>query len=437
MLSPEPEPVRDAPALEDELTFRPTSPLLEIDTIEVVPESTFDTDVVTPPRPARRGEFLRFCPPSIGEEEIQEVADSLRSGWITTGPKAKRFEAEFMARVNAPAALALSSCTAGLHTSLVALGIGPGDEVITTPLTFCSTVNVIEHVGATPVLVDVEADTLNISAAGIEAAITNRTRAILVVHYAGHPVDLDPIREIALQHGIPLIEDAAHAITAKYKGRSIGSGDNLAAFSFYATKNLTTGEGGMLTGSPDLIERSRRISMHGMNRDAWKRYSKSGSWYYEVTEPGFKYNMTDIQAGLGLAQLAKVDRFQNRRREAVADYNLAFFDEPGLETPVEHPWVEHAWHLYVLRLRPEALRVSREQFIEELTERNIGSSVHFIPVHLHPYYRDKYGYRPEQFPVALRNYERMVSLPLHPGLTAEDTCDVIYAVLDIVSRYRR
>jgi dTDP-4-amino-4,6-dideoxygalactose transaminase len=387
--------------------------------------------------PARRTEFLPFSPPQVGEEEIQEVVDTLRSSWITTGPKTKRFEADFAAYLGAPGALALNSCTAGLHTALAALGIGPGDEVITTPITFTASVNVIEHVGARPVLVDVEPDTLNIDPAAVAAAVTPRTRAILPVHYAGHPVDLDALHAVARAAGLAVVEDAAHAVPARYKGRLVGSGDNPVAFSFYATKNLTTAEGGMLTGAPAFLERARVLSLHGMSRDAWRRYDKGGSWRYEVLVPGFKYNMTDIAASLGLWQLKKLAGFQERRREVARMYAEAFGDEPALELPVERPDVEHAWHLYVLRLRPGALRIGRDRFIEELTARNIGTSVHFIPIHLHPYYRDKYGYPPDRFPVALGNYERMVSLPLHPGLTDDDVADVTEAVLDVVRACRR
>jgi len=385
---------------------------------------------------AKRSAFLPFSPPLIGEEEIREVVDTLRSSWITTGPKTKRFESEFATYVEAPGALALNSCTAALHTALVTLGIGPGDEVITTPLTFAASVNVIEHVGAQPVLVDVEPDTLNIDPGEVEAAITLRTRVILPVHYAGHPVNLDPLRALADRHRLALVEDAAHAVSARYKGRLIGSGANPAAFSFYATKNLTTAEGGMLTGDPDFLARARVVSLHGMSRDAWKRYDKGGSWFYEVLLPGFKYNMTDIQAALGVCQLRKLEQFQHRRREVVSQYNRAFADEPALELPVTRPEVEHAWHLYVLRLRPEALTIDRDRFIQELAERNIGSSVHFIPIHLHPYYRDKYGFTPNTFPVAYDSYTRMLSLPLSAGLSDRDAGDVIEAVLDVVRSHR-
>ena len=385
----------------------------------------------------RRSNFLLFSTPAVGEEEMLEVADTLKSGWITTGPKTRQFESAFREKVGAPAALGLNSCTAGLHLGLLALGIRAGDEVITTPMTFCACANVIEHLGARPVLVDVEPDTLNLCPKAVEAALTPKTKAILAVHYAGHPVDLDPIQDIANAHGVALIEDAAHAVPASYKGRLIGSGSNPVAFSFYATKNLTTGEGGMLTGSPELIDRARVLGLHGMSRDAWKRYGQGGSWFYQVDEPGFKYNMTDVQAAMGVAQLRKLDRFQARRRAIVAAYNLAFEDVDALEVPTERAEVEHAWHLYVLRLRLGALRIGRDQFIDELTALNIGTSVHFIPIHIHPFYQQKYQYQPRHFPVAYQSYERMLSLPLHPLLTDADVGDVTSAVLDVVQRFMR
>jgi dTDP-4-amino-4,6-dideoxygalactose transaminase len=387
--------------------------------------------------PAGRADFLPFSPPAVGEDEIAEVVDALRSGWITTGPKARRFEEAFAERLGAPAALGLNSCTAGLHTALATLGIGPGDEVITTPMTFAASVNVIEHVGARPVLVDVEHDTLNIDPAAVERVLTNRTRALLPVHFAGHPAELDPLGELALSHRLAMIEDAAHALPAAYRGRPVGSGGNPVAFSFYATKNLTTGEGGMLTGGVEFLERARVLSLHGMDRDGWKRYAKGGNWFYEVVAPGFKYNMTDIQAAMGLAQLRRLDAMQQRRREVVGLYGDAFRDADALELPSARPHVEHAWHLYVVRLRLDRLRIDREQAIRELAARNIGASVHFIPVHLHPWYRDRYGFVPGQFPVAYASYLRTLSLPLHPGLTDADVGDVVTALLDVLRKFRR
>jgi dTDP-4-amino-4,6-dideoxygalactose transaminase len=396
-------------------------------------------NVLTRPAPAapstRRSTFLSFAPPLVGEEEIAEVVDTLRSDWITLGPKTRQFEADFAEYVGAPAALALNSCTAGLHTALVAAGVGAGDEVITTPLTFAASVNVIEHVQARPVLVDVEPDTLNIDVERIAAAITPRTRAIVPVHFAGQPVDLDGVHELARRHGLLVLEDAAHALPARFGDRFVGGGENPVAFSFYATKNLTTAEGGMLTGSRTFIDRARIISHHGLSREAWRRYQQGGSWFYELVLPGFKYNMTDVQAAMGLWQLRKLERAQVRRREVVAAYGRAFADHPAFETPVLRAGREHAWHLYVLRLRLEHLTIDRDRFIEELSARNIGTSVHFIPIHLHPFYRDRYGYVPGSFPIAYDAYRRIVSLPLNPRLSDEDVADVIDAVLDVADTF--
>jgi dTDP-4-amino-4,6-dideoxygalactose transaminase len=375
--------------------------------------------------------IVRFSPPSIGEDEIREVVDTLGSDWITTGPKVARFEQQFRGFVGAPAALALNSCTAGLHLSLVALGIGPCDEVITSTLTFTSTVNVVEHVGARPVLVDVEADTLNLDPECVESAITPRTKAIIAVHYAGHPADLDSLQEIADRHGIALIEDAAHGLPAAYRGRTVGSSANLTSFSFYATKNLTTGEGGMLTGDPELVDRARILSLHGMSRNAWNRYGAEGTWFYDVVAPGFKYNMTDIQAALGLAQLARFEKLQARRARIFARYNEALMSIPGLLLPACRDHVEHAWHLYVLRINDGVFRGGRDQMVKLLKARGICTSVHFIPVHLHTYYREKYGYRADDFPIALENYQRMLSLPLSPALTDDDVSRVIASVREI------
>lgn len=381
--------------------------------------------------------FIPFSPPFIGEEEITEVIDTLRSDWITTGTKVKRFEQDFVSFTGACAALAVSSATDAMLAGLAALGIGPGHEVITTPMTFCSTVHVIEHLGARPVLVDVEPDTMNIDPALVRRAITQRTRAIMPVHLYGHPCEMDTLMEIAKQNNLNLIEDAAHAFPARYKGRMIGTIGTLTAFSFYATKNLTTGEGGMLTGDPELIERARLWSLHGMSRDAYKRYSSEGSWYYEVVLPGFKCNMTDIQASLGLQQLKKLPAFQSRRREVAQAYNEAFANMLELEVPTVRAEVESSLHLYVLRLNLDSLNIDRGQFIDELKARNIGASVHFIPIHLHPYYREKYGYRPEDFPVAYENYGRILSLPLNPRLSDHDVERIIEAVTEIAAKFRK
>jgi len=382
-----------------------------------------------------RKQFLSFSPPSIGNAERNEVLDTLNSDWITTGPKTKAFEAKLAQYLGASGIVALNSCTAGLHVGLVALGIGPGDEVIVPAMTFCATANVVEHVGARPVLVDVCPDTLNLDPEAAGKAITPRTKAIIPVHYAGHPVDLDPIFELAKKHGLVVMEDAAHALPAKYKGVMVGSRDNLAAFSFYATKNLTTIEGGCLTGDPALVDKARIIGHHGMNRDAWKRFDKSGSWYYEVVLPGFKYNMTDVQAAIGLHQLDRLEGFQRRRREIVAAYTKGLGDQVAIQLPVERTDVESAWHLYVIRLNLAKLTIDRNTFIEELKARNIGTSVHYLPVHMHPFYRDKYGYKPEDCPVAADAFTRMLTLPLHPGLSDQDVQDVVAAVRDIIAAY--
>lgn len=380
--------------------------------------------------------FLPFSPPFIGEEEISEVVESLQSLWITTGPKTKRFEEEFAAYVGTPSALALSSCTAALHTALVAAGIGPGDEVITTPMTFTATVAVIEHVGATPILVDIEPDTMNINPQLVAVAVTGSTKAVIAVHYGGHPCDLDALHAICDESGILLIEDAAHSFPAKYKGRMIGSGKNPTAFSFYATKNLTTAEGGMLTGDPEMIERAGVLSLHGMNRDAWKRNSEAGSWRYDIVTPGFKYNMTDIQAAMGLQQMKKITRILERRQYIAAEYRKLLSPLGAFDLPVERDHCQSAWHLFPIRIRQGSLSISRDQFIEEMRDRKIGTSVHFIPVHTFTYYREKYGFEDQDFPIAFAESERLVSLPLHPALSAEDVGDVVAAIVDILEKFQ-
>ena len=384
-----------------------------------------------------RETFLAFSPPSLGSEEIAEVIDTLKTDWITTGPKTRRFEKEFGAYVGAPAALAAFSATDAMQVALAALGVQPGDEVITTAMTFCSTAHVIEHLGARPVLVDVEPDTLCIDPAAVERAITPKTRGLLPVHLYGHPCEMDALMSLAKAHDLFVLEDAAHAVPARYRGRLVGTIGTATAFSFYATKNMTTGEGGMLTADADLIAKARVWALHGMSRDAYQRYTAAGSWFYEVVAPGFKCNMTDIQASLGLQQLAKLAGFQTRRREIVDRYHRAFERMPELEVPTERAHVQSAWHIYALRLNLEALHIDRARFIEELKARRIGASVHFIPMHLHAYYRDKYGYTPSDFPVAYENYQRLVSLPLHPRLTNEDVDDVIEAVREIIASNRR
>lgn len=384
-----------------------------------------------------RDTYLSYSPPFIGDEEIDEVVRTLRTDWITTGPRTRQFEQDFARYVGAPAALALFSATDAMQVALASLGVQPGDEVITTAMTFCSTVHVIEHLGAKPVLVDVEPDTLCVDPALVERAVTPRTRGLLPVHLYGHPCEMDRLLAIAEAHRLFVLEDAAHALPATYKGRMVGTIGTATAFSFYATKNITTAEGGMLTGPQDLVDKARVWSLHGMSREAYNRYSQGGSWFYDVVLPGFKCNMTDIQAALGLQQLKKLQEFQNRRLEIVRQYNAAFGERPELEIPVERPDVRSAQHIYALRLRLDRLTLGRNQFIDEMKARNIATSVHFIPIHLHTYYREKYGFEPGDFPVAHANFQRLVSLPLHPRLSATDVQDVIDAVLDVVNKYRR
>jgi dTDP-4-amino-4,6-dideoxygalactose transaminase len=395
---------------------------------------------------AVRPSFLPFALPTIGDEEIAEVVDALRSGWITTGPRTRAFERDFAAAVGAPAALAVSSGTAAMHLALVALGVGPGDLVFTTPLTFSSTVHVVEHVGARPVLVDVQPDTLNLDPGLLATELAQRTEgrpaAVIPVHYAGQPCEMDRIGAIAAGAGLCVVEDAAHAFGASHRGRPVGHLDDrlpgrAVCFSLYATKNITTGEGGVLAADPELVERARPWSLHGMSRDAWRRYDAGGSWRYDVISPGFKYNFTDIQAALGIAQLRRAEQLAARRAEIAGQYTEAFVELDELEPPVARPDVGHAWHLYVLRLRPERLRIGRDEFAAELLARNIGVSVHFIPVHELSYYRDRYGFRPPDFPVTHREFGRMVSLPLYPRMTDNDVQDVIAAVRAVVAANRR
>ena len=385
-----------------------------------------------------REEFLPPFAPHLGDEEWNELLDTLKSGWITMGPKTKRFEELFAEYVGSPDSIAVSSCTAGLHLALVAGGIGPGDEVITTPLTFCSTANVVVHQGAVPILADVRVDTFNIDPEEVRKKITPRTKAIIPVHLAGQPCDMDEIKAIAEEQELLIIEDAAHATGAKYKDRMIGTISDVTVFSFYAIKNLTTGEGGMITTEDEeLAERMRILRLHGISRHAWKRYSAQGSWYYEVLLPGYKYNMTDIQASLGIHQLAKQERFLEVRQRYADMYADAFKDLPEIITPVVKDYVRHAWHLYIIRLGLDRLMIDRTRFMEALRGENIGTSVHFIPLHLHPYYRERYGFRMGDFPVAESLYEGIVTLPLYPKMCVEDVRDVIQAVRKVVAENRR
>ena len=385
-----------------------------------------------------RKEFLAYGLPLIEEDDIAEVVDSLRSNWITKGPKTNEFEKQFAEYIGVKHAIAVNSCTAGLHLSLVAAGLGAGDEVITTPMTFASSANVIIHTGATPIFADIDPVTMNIDVNEIRKKITPRTKAIIPVHIAGHPCELDEIMELAREHNLFVLEDAAHAVYTQYKGKLIGSTGNATAFSFYATKNLATGEGGMVTTDDDtLAEKIRIMSSHGMSRNAWNRYTATGSWYYEVLYPGFKYNMTDIQAALGITQLAKLERMQGIRLEIAERFNEEFSKMPELEIPVTKDYARHAWHLYILKLNLEKLSIDRTEFIEELKKEQIGTSVHFIPLPMHPYYRDTFGFKKGDFPQAETTFERIISLPLYPKMSKQDTEDVIEAVQRIVGRFRK
>ena len=385
-----------------------------------------------------RDTFLPFALPSIDETEIAEVVDTLKSGWITTGPKTEEFAQQFAKACGTDYAVPVNSCTAALHLALVASGIGPGDEVITSTLTFCSTANVIVHTGAIPVLVDVDIETLCIDPLDIKRKLSDKTKAIIPVHYGGHPCEVDDIRAVTESRNITVIEDAAHAPFAEYKGKTVGTLGDAGCFSFYATKNLTTAEGGMLTtNDKGLADKASSLSLHGMSKDAWDRYGEKGTWYYEVTAPGFKYNMFDIQAALGLRQLARYEELQERRDAIAAAYHAAFAGHPALIVPIARDHVRHVWHLYPIRLRSGTLKIDRAAFIKEMQARKIGTSVHFIPVHLHPYYRDTYGYKRGDFPIAETAYDGLVSLPIYPKMTDTDTQDVIEAVLDILAKYAK
>jgi dTDP-4-amino-4,6-dideoxygalactose transaminase len=383
--------------------------------------------------------FLPFALPEIGEEEIAEVVDTLRSGWVTTGPKARKFEEAFVAYLGDSSlqAIAVNSATAGLHLALEALGIGPGDEVITTTHTFTATAEVVRYLGADVKLVDIDPATMNIDPQAIEAAITPRTKCIMPVHYAGLAVDMDAIFAIADKHGLKVVEDAAHALPTTYKGQMIGlHRSDAVVFSFYANKTMTTGEGGMLvTRDPALAARAKVMRLHGINRDAFDRFTaKVPSWYYEIVAPGFKYNLTDIAAALGLHQLKRLPAFQARREAIARRYHEALADLPIIlpPTPV-HAGDLHSWHLYVVRLDDTAT-VNRDQVIESLFADGIGVSVHYIPLHLHPYWKERYNLQPEQFPHSHKAYQQMLTLPLYTRMTDDDVERVIASVRKALGR---
>jgi len=409
-----------------------------------VPPSAAEVDQVDINKPAMnlptgmKQNTVPFHCPDLGIEEEREVLDTLRSGWLTTGPKTKRFERDFAAYVNAKHAIAVNSCTAALHLSLLAHDIGKDDEVITSPNTFAATVNVIEHVGAKPVFVDIEPETLNMDPSKLDAAVSTSTRAIIPVHFAGHPCDLDIVHAVASAHDLVVIEDAAHAIGASYRGEKIGGLSGVSTFSFYATKNMTTGEGGMITTNNDkLAQRMRILSLHGISIDAWKRYQPNEYKHWDILEPGYKYNMFDLQAALGLHQLCKLDGFIERRKHWTSLYDEGFADLPEMINLQCKTDVESAYHLYVVRFDTNMLGVSRDRLLEMIQQRGIGIGIHFRPVHLHPYYQKKYGYSRGDFPVSENAGDCMISLPLFPSLTKEQVDYVIWNVRDLITANRR
>jgi len=383
-----------------------------------------------------REKFLVFGSPKIEEEEIREVEQCLRSGWISTGPRVGKFQEMFREYTGSKHALALNSCTAGLHLSMIAAGLGPGDEVITTPMTFAATANSIIHTGAKPVFVDIELPSMNINPELIEEKITARTKAIIPVHFCGKPCNMDAIMQIASKHNLVVIEDAAHALESEYKGRKIGTIADITVFSFYVTKNLVTGEGGMITTENDeYAEKVETYGLHGMSRGAWKRYSDEGFKHYQVVFPGFKYNMMDLQASLGIHQLKRIEQYLKRREEIWARYDEAFKNLP-VETPaLPDPDTKHGRHLYTLLLKTEELTADRDSIQQALHKQNIGTGIHFIALHLHPYYRDTFGCRRKDFPKALYVSERTISLPLSAKLTDVDVNDVIDAVSLVLNRF--
>lgn len=385
--------------------------------------------------------FLPFALPEIGQEEIDEVVDSLKSGWITTGPKAKQFEEDFAAYIGVKYSIAVNSATAGLHLALEAIGIGQGDKVITTPYTFTASAEVIRYLGADPVFIDIDSKTFNIDPqkvedylVSLEASGQPLPKAIIPVHFAGQACEMDELCRLAKQFSLKIVEDAAHALPTEYKDRMIGTIGHITVYSFYVTKTIATGEGGMVVTDNDAwAQRIRTMRLHGISRDVFDRYqSDKPSWYYEVVAPGFKYNMPDIAAAIGIHQLRKVEQFRLRRKAIALKYNEAFVDLPLNVPYVARLGDKHAWHLYVIQLELERLSISRDRFIELMNREGVGTSVHFIPLHIHPYWRDRYGFNPEDFPVAYDVYQRAVSLPIYPKMTDDDVTRVITAVRSIL-----
>jgi perosamine synthetase len=382
--------------------------------------------------------FLPFHVPEIGDDEIQSVVETLRSGWLTTGPKVRQFEENLASYIGCKETIAVNSGTAALHLALEAAGVKANDEVLVPTMTFAATAEVVLYLNAKPVLIDCQPDTLNIDSQQIEKHISPKTKAIIPVHMGGQPCEMDPILQIATRHRLTVIEDAAHALPAYYNGRKVGTIGDMTCFSFYATKTITTGEGGMLaTHNQEFADRARIMSLHGISKDAWKRYTAEGSWYYEIISPGYKYNLTDIAAAIGIEQLKKCDGYWQGRQRLAAMYDEGFAELAEIERPTVGSNGQHAWHLYIIQLQLERLRITRNEFIEALRQKNIGTSVHFIPLHLHPYYRNTLGHKPTDFPAATAAFDRIISLPIYPKMTDADISRVIDAVREIVKEYRR
>ena len=385
-----------------------------------------------------RSSFLPFHQPLVDADDERAVLETLRSGWLTTGPRTKAFEKDLAAYTRAAHCVAVNSCTAALHLALDALGVGAGDEVITSPITFASTANVIVHRGARPVFIDVEPDTFNIDAAAIERALTPRTKALLPVDFAGQPCDLDAIMAIGARHRIPVIEDAAHAIGAEYKGRRIGGVADMTCFSFYATKNITSGEGGALTTNrQDWADRIGVMALHGISRDAWKRYGNEGYQHWDIIAPGYKYNMFDLQAALVRSQFNKINAFYSRRVALKQRLDAGLRDLPEITLPVERPWALHAYHLYPILVQTDRLSADRDTIMNAIQAENVGIGVHFRAVHLHPYYAETFGFHRGMCPIAEGYSDRTISLPLYPRMTDHDADDTVAAVRKVLSHYRR
>ena len=375
---------------------------------------------------------------SLGEEEIEAVSEVLRSGWLTMGAKTFEFERRFAEYIGVKYAIAVSSCTAALHLSLEAIELQVGDEVLLPTTTFTATAEVVAYFGAKPVFVDIDPITMNMSVADAKNRVTSRTRVIIPVHFAGQPCDMSSLRDLADNHELHVVEDAAHALPSTYKGHRVGTLSELTAFSFYATKTLTTGEGGMITTNNDAFaKRMQMVRLHGISRGAWNRDGAGGSWRYEVQEAGYKYNLTDLQSAIGLVQLAKCNEMSCKRQRIAEEYNRAFAKLNLLQTPEVLPDRQSSWHLYVLRLYLDRLRIGRDRFIEELGQRGIGASVHFIPLHLQPYYQKQFGYKFGDYPQAEHEYSRCISLPIYPGMSDEEVDYVVHVVSDIAQQWTR